>query len=712
MDNKKVFQFQEALLWLLNPLLIILSIYDDKIKPGLFLQWLGKMHPLLLHFPIVLGIIIVVYFFCFQKNRLPLAIEKLALASNALLTTIVALFGILLATQDSYDSNLILWHKWGGVAIALISWLLIYLVETKNALKKITAFLFFLCIGFFTHKGAQLTHGINAVSFPTIDTVATAAPIILDSNATVYEKAIAPILAQKCVSCHGNEKVKGALKLNTVENILKGGKNGNLLSAANGKEALLFERIHLPLAEEKHMPPDGKLQLTEEEVKILSAWVKAGGDVKTKMNEMAKTDSLYLLANSYKPIIDKIKTGNTNLPDLSAFNTNYCTVNYIYNGSDEIEVTFFQGSFYTPAALQKLEKIKDKVIRLNMQGMPLTKEDIKLISQFSKLQKLNLNYTKLDLDALEAIKKMKQVQTLAICGIDVSEVSLSKFLQGASFSTIHVWSNNISTMQLQALHTKFPKLSIIIGDNLENEFVKLSSPVIDQDSSIIPKHLDIKLKHLLPGIVIRYTTDGTDPDSLKSPEYKNALRISSNTTLKTKAFKKGWISSDIVQRTFYKSEIKPDTVYLITKPDPKYQANGAKTIVDYELGGQNFSNGKWLGYKDVTMEFVAGFNQPKLIKEAYFNALVDYGSYIMPIVSITVQGSNDGKTFQKITTSGFSIPTKPSVMKENKTFTCKFPTNTRFKFYKFTVLNIKKLPNWHPGKGTPGWIFIDELFLN
>jgi hypothetical protein len=25
---------------------------------------------------------------------------------------------------------------------------------------------------------------------------------------------------------------------------------------------------------------------------------------------------------------------------------------------------------------------------------------------------------------------------------------------------------------------------------------------------------------------------------------------------------------------------------------------------------------------------------------------------------------------------------------------------------------LKKLPTWHPGKGTPGWIFVDELFLN
>ncbi len=711
MHSKKVFQIQEAALWLLNPLLIVLSFYNEKIEPGLFLQWLGKMHPLLLHFPIVLGILIVVYFLGFEKKRLPTSIEKLALSTNALLTTIVALFGILLAKQDSYDNDLILWHKWGGVAIALISWLLIYIVDLPTKIKKIIGLLFFISIAFFTHKGAQLTHGVNAVSFPQADTVAIV-PAILDSNATVYEKAVGPILAQKCVSCHGNEKVKGGLKLNSVENLLKGGKGGNILASVNGKEALLFERIHMPLAADKHMPPDGKLQLTPAEINILSLWIKAGGDIKTKMAQMAKTDSLYLLANGYIPVVEKVKAGKNNLPELTEYNSNYCNVNYLFNGSDEIEVNFFQGNFYTTAALQNLEKIKDQIVYLNMQGMPLTKEDIKIIAQFTKLKKLNLNYTKINIEALSEIKKMEQLETLSICGLTVNEASFEKFVKDAKFSNINVWSNNISSKQLQVLNTKYPKLKIIIGDNLENEYIKLSSPTIDQDSSIIPKHLDIKIKHLLPGIVIRYTTDGSEPDSLKSPQYKNAFRIASNTTIKTKAFKKGWISSDMVQRTFYKSEIKPDTIYLLTKPDPKYAASAAKTLTDYELGGQNFSNGKWLGYKDVTMEFVAGFKQPKLINEAYFNALLDYGSYIMPVVSITVQGSNDGKTFQKITTSSFPTPTKPSAVKENKTFSCKFPANTSFRFYKFTVLNIKKLPDWHPGKGTPGWIFIDELFLN
>ncbi|WP_449436423.1 hypothetical protein [Pedobacter steynii] len=26
--------------------------------------------------------------------------------------------------------------------------------------------------------------------------------------------------------------------------------------------------------------------------------------------------------------------------------------------------------------------------------------------------------------------------------------------------------------------------------------------------------------------------------------------------------------------------------------------------------------------------------------------------------------------------------------------------------------NFKKLPEWHPGKGQPAWLFIDEIFLN
>jgi mono/diheme cytochrome c family protein len=670
------------------------------------------MHPLVLHFPIVLGIAIVIYLVFFQNNKLEEGTEKLVLVGNALMASMVALLGLFLSKQDAYDTDTLNLHKWGGLSIALISWLLIYLKNIPASIQKIIALSYLLVLLFFTHQGALLTHGENALSMPLPEVKVTEEVKTVDSSLTVYEKAIAPILAQKCVSCHGPDKVKGQLQLQSPELIIKGGKNGSILNGIQNEEAQIIQRIHLPNADEKHMPPDGKLQLTLEELTLLNKWVKAGGNFTKKISELAKTDSLAILAMAYKAPAKGSGDNKNNAPDLKPYNSSYCTVNYLYNGSEEIEVNFFQGSFYKIEQLKNLEKIKDKIVSLNMQGMPITKEDLAIIVQFTKLKKLNLNYTTLTLNDLAPLKTITSLKNLSICGMEVNENTLSKFLEKAPFTEINIWTNHSSKKEFQQLSASNKKVKIIIGDNLDAEIIKLTSPIIEQDSAIIVASLDVVVKHFLKGAVVRYTTDGSDPDSLTSPIYTKKLRFNKNTILKTKAFKPGWISSDMVQKTFYKSEIHPDSIYFVTNPDTKYPGSGAKTLIDYELGEKNFSNGKWLAYKDATMKFVIGFKQARPLQEAHFNAFVDNGSYIFPILSIMIEGSNDGKEFKKLNEAKFPSLKETDVVRENKSFSCSIPPGAAYKYYRFTLLNIKKLPTWHPGKGTPGWIFVDELFLN
>ena len=711
MDIKKLSQWGEWCVWFLNPLLLLLAIYSEASKTNDVFLWFGKLHPLVLHFPIVLGIAIVIYFLFFQNKPLEEDTEKLFLVGNAIMASMVALLGLFLSKQDAYDNDTLNLHKWGGLSIALISWLLIYIKKLATNYKKIIALGYLLVLLFFTHQGALLTHGENALSMPmpaaVIEEVKT-----VDSSLTVYEKAINPILAQKCVSCHGPDKVKGNLQLQSPELILKGGKNGNILNGIQNEEALLLQRIHLPNADEKHMPPADKLQLTLEELTLLTKWVKAGGNFTKKISELAKTDSLAILAMAYKAPAKGSGDKKNNAPDLKEFNSNYLTVNYLYSGSEDIEVNFFQGTFYKIEQLKNLEKIKDKIVSLNMQGMPITKEDLAIILQFTKLKKLNLNYTTLTLNDLQPLKSIKSLTNLSICGMDVNQNTLTKFLEKAPFTEINIWTNHSSEKEFQQLSASNKKVKIIIGDNLDAEIIKLTSPIIDQDSSIIAGSLDVVIKHFLKGTVVRYTTDGTEPDSLSSPIYTKKLRFTKNTILKTRAFKPGWISSDMVQKTFYKSDIHPDTIYFVTNPDKKYPGSGAKTLIDYELGEKNFSNGKWLAYKDTTMKFVIGFKQARPLQTAHFNAFVDNGSYIFPILSIMIEGSNDGKEFKKLNEAKFPSLKETDVVRENKSFSCSIPAGAAYKYYRFTVLNIKKLPTWHPGKGTPGWIFVDELFLN
>jgi hypothetical protein len=672
---------------------------------------MGKFHPLVLHFPIVFGMVISIWLFFWQNTKIHIDTQKLLLAANALFANVAAVFGILLSLQNSYEADIINWHKWGGVAVAILSWLFLYILNLKVVLKRILAVLFlFILIGS-THKGAQLTHGVNALSFPKSASSETGIEITADSTATVYQLGVAPILAQKCISCHGTEKSKANLQLHTPENILKGSENGDILKAGLNGESVLFNSIHLPLEDEDHMPPDGKLQLTADELRILTLWIKSGGNFSQRISEMAKDDSLYLLVNKYQAAVNQKASLNFNLPGLEEFNSNYCSVNYLFNGSDEVEVNFFQGANYNRENLKRLEKIKTSIVILNMQGMPLTKDDLDIILQFSNLQKFNLNSTGLDIGSLERLKTLTKLKSVSISGIDFEVAEFGKFLDNAKFLSVNVWSQKAGKKQLENIIANYPDINIIVGDNLEDEVMKISNPTIAQDSTVFSGRLNVKLKHLLKGTVIKYTTDGSEPDSLKSSEYTNPIILTENTVLKIKAFKPDWIGSDVVQRTFYKSGIQPDTIYLVTDPHPKYQNDGAKTLVNFQLGGSNTSNGEWLAYHDYNMEFVVGFNQPKLLKSAYLNAFVDIGAHIFPIKSIKVEGSNDGKNFKNIAETKFPDADKTDP-RGAKAFSCEFPAATSFQYYKFTVANLTKIPQWHSAKGKPAWIFVDELFLN
>ncbi len=717
MLESKWMGFGKNALWVLNPFLAVIAFYQQEINFGIYFQWFGKMHPILLHFPIVFGLGIAGYYIYERdiKEMNPLFSPLLTL--HSLLTTVVAIFGIFLSKQGNYDDDLLFWHQWGGVSIAYISWILQMLHEYNDFFKShfllrlSLSAIFTVILLFFTHKGAQLTHGMDVLSWPEKE-IMPEITVNLDKTATVYERAIGPLFHQKCVSCHSPKKAKGNLLLDSPENILKGGKHGSIFSNQNNTKSLLLERLSLPMSDENHMPPKGRLQLTKEELKLLKFWIQAGGNLEIKMNELVQSDDLFLLARDWMPTIPHQDNSQHTFPNLNEYNSNYCTVNYSYAGSSNIEVSFYQSDFYTHEILKRLTPIQSQIVYLNMQSMPLKKADIAFIAQCDKLQKLNLNYTQLSADQLVPLKKLIQLKSISMYGLRYEEKAWLAFFENAPFNKVHLWSKNLSVQQINKIRTSYPKIDFTFGHNLTNDLAKINSPIIDQDSSIISDHLEINIRHFLEDTDIRYTIDGTDPDSLSSPKFKTTLRITNNTTLKARAFKPGWISSDIVQKTFYRSEILPDTIYLITQPNKKYPGNGAQTLVDYQLGDQNFTNGKWLGYMDRDMEFVIGFNQNKNLKEAQFNALIDNASYIFPIKAIQVAGSFDGVQFKTLNEIIFPSLNKDDFNIQSKSFSCPIPGKIDYKFYKFTLSNLKKLPSWHPGKNTAAWMFIDEIFLN
>src|SRR5258706_15434003 len=59
----------------------------------------------------------------------------------------------------------------------------------------------------------------------------------------LFKGGVGPLLAERCVKCHGGEKTKGELDLTTREGLLKGGAAGAAIVVARSKESKLIRLL-------------------------------------------------------------------------------------------------------------------------------------------------------------------------------------------------------------------------------------------------------------------------------------------------------------------------------------------------------------------------------------------------------------------------------------------------------------------------------------
>ncbi|PYM11104.1 MAG: hypothetical protein DME18_14835, partial [Verrucomicrobia bacterium] len=93
-----------------------------------------------------------------------------------------------------------------------------------------------------------------------------------------FEQKIRPVLVEHCYKCHAkdSEKIKGGLRLDTRDGLLKGGDTGPALIAGDVEKSLLIKAVRYT-DEDLRMPPrksGGKL--SDEQIADLEAWIRMG----------------------------------------------------------------------------------------------------------------------------------------------------------------------------------------------------------------------------------------------------------------------------------------------------------------------------------------------------------------------------------------------------------------------------------------------------
>ena len=129
-----------------------------------------------------------------------------------------------------------------------------------------------------------------------------------------FESKVRPIFADQCYSCHSEkaEKVKGGLRLDMREALLKGGTSGAVITPGDPDASLLIKAVRYT-DPDLQMPPKDK-KLSADQIAALEAWVRMGApDPRNSTGPKSLTDVAEARARHWafqpvtKPALPEVK---------------------------------------------------------------------------------------------------------------------------------------------------------------------------------------------------------------------------------------------------------------------------------------------------------------------------------------------------------------------------------------------------------------------
>ena len=240
------------------------------------LSILGNFHILALHVPAAVLLIVPLFEF-FERHEAATATVRRLSVFSAAGTWGAVLCGILHAHFNGFTGEAIELHLWGGIGASAFAGLASLLLTQSFKVRLASQVVAIGVMSFAAHVGGEIVHeeGFpfkpNKVASPRPDKVVT--EVVPGAKRDDFAQVIAPILEAHCVECHGAKKVKGKLRMDSLEALKKGGSEGSAFVPGDLKKSLMHMRVTLDPSDEEFMPTEGN-PLTKDQVQAFALFIE------------------------------------------------------------------------------------------------------------------------------------------------------------------------------------------------------------------------------------------------------------------------------------------------------------------------------------------------------------------------------------------------------------------------------------------------------
>lgn len=397
-------------------------------------QFLGRFHPLFIHIPIGLVLLIPVLEIAGRSRPALRETAALLLPWGAASCMLAAALGFLLAYGSGEAGAGVTRHMWGGIALT-IGVSLCALVRPAWAQGRAPSLypallgcvlLLLLWVG---HQGGSLTHGGDYLTryLPSplrhLSLFTEGKPATRVSPNAFYAKYVDPIFDSNCVVCHGASKVKGGLRLDTYELLMEGGKHGAVVIPGNPQKSELIVRVTLSPDHKRFMPAEGKPPLKPEEIALLKAWVQQGASpAATVLAGVAlprvRRETVLPQVGDYsrlRPALDRLNQADSGLLlPVSRRPGDGLILNAAGVAAD-----------FNDASLARLGPFAPYIVVAELSHTRVTDASIGAIAEFKNLRELHLDYTNITGAGLAQLSALHDLAYLNLSGSRVTKQAVA-----------------------------------------------------------------------------------------------------------------------------------------------------------------------------------------------------------------------------------------------------------------------------------------------
>lgn len=236
-----------------------------------------------------------------------------------------------------------------------------------------------------------------------------------------YSERVAPILEENCAGCHGPRLQRARLRLDSLGDLVLGGKNGRVVVAGDPAASELYARLRLPKSDRRAMPAGNKPPLSASEIRVIELWIASGASGETLTGEIANAPpppappvqvdmpQAESVAKIRAPLEAPVGVLRDRYPG---------SIAWISRASADLSVDAQRlGTSFADADLSRFEPLAKAVTRLDLSGTAIT--DAVPLAMFERLEHLRLNDTDTGDAVLESLATLRALQTVALIGTRV-----------------------------------------------------------------------------------------------------------------------------------------------------------------------------------------------------------------------------------------------------------------------------------------------------